>query len=642
LAEQAEIELGDANRKRAQATALSVAPSGPPGSRSASPIVSYLERLHARHSLVDEGTIATYIPELALADPRRFGICIATVDGHLYEVGDSRDEFTIQSISKPLTYAIALAAFGEKGVRERVGVEPTGDAFNSITLTPESGRPFNPMVNAGALATVSLVARRYGSGALGHILGVFSAFAGRELAVDDAVYASEACTGHRNRAIGHLLRNFDVIESDPEPVLDLYFRQCAVAVDCRDLAVIAATLANGGVNPLTGEPVAAADDIVNVLSVMVTCGMYDGAGEWFYSVGLPAKSGVSGGLLAVLPGRLGIGVFSPPLDERGNSVRGVRVCLDLSRELNFHLLGPTGASPSPVRTSYTPASFGSKRTRSERSRDVIRAQAGRAAVYELQGELGFPAIEEVSRYFIGAGEGLTLAIVDLRRVSRVDPSVVPFFADIVAILSERGGTLALASHDRHDAFVRALAEALSSEHERALAVFAELDLALEWCEDALLAAAGELSAPGRVPLADHELLRGLTPEEVQRLVRFLRHRAFEAGTLVARKGERAGEVFLVTQGELSVMLDLPNGTRRRLATVSAGMVFGELAALDRGPRAADVRADTAVECYELAPGGLERLGQTDPLLKSVLLANLLRTVTRLARRMNDELVLLAS
>jgi CRP-like cAMP-binding protein len=263
-------------------------------------------------------------------------------------------------------------------------------------------------------------------------------------------------------------------------------------------------------------------------------------------------------------------------------------------------------------------------------------------VYELQGELGFPAIEEMSRRFVDAGEDLLFAVVDLRRVSYVDPSVIPFFADIVVALADRGGTLAVSSYKRHGAFVSSLADALLGGPVHALQVFAELDLALEWCEDRLLSAAGATLAPTRVALADHELLRGLMGTEIRRIEQFLRPRVFEAGALVARKGQRAGEVYLVTHGDLSVTLDLPDGERRRLATVSAGMLFGELAALDRGPRTADVRADTAVECYELSPEGLERLGHTDPALKSVLLGNMLRIVTRLARRMNDELVLLAS
>lgn len=301
-------------------------PVGVADERLASPITAYLERLHARHRPVAEGRVATYIPALATADPAWFGICLVTADGAIYEAGDTRQPFTIQSISKPLAYGLVLEQQGEAAVRDRVGVEPTGDAFNSISLAPDTGTPFNPMINAGAIAIASLVRGQNGSRPLEIVLDAYSRYAGRPLTIDQTVYESESATGHRNRAIAHLLRNSGVIAADPEQALQLYFQQCSVLVDCRDLAVMAATLANGGINPLTGLRVARDETVRSVLTVMTSCGMYDFAGEWLYSVGLPAKSGVSGGMLAVLPGQFGIGVFSPLLDSRGNSVRGVRVC----------------------------------------------------------------------------------------------------------------------------------------------------------------------------------------------------------------------------------------------------------------------------------------------------------------------------
>jgi glutaminase len=290
----------------------------------ASPIQQLLDRLHHRYAGLADGHVATYIPELANADPAWFGICLATTDGRVYEVGDTRQRFTIQSISKPFVYGVALEDRGEEAVLERIGVEPSGDAFNSISLAPGTGRPLNPMINAGAIASTSLVAGSSPADRLSRLLGVLSLFAGRALDVDTAVYESERATGHRNRAIGHMLRNFDILTDDPEPALDLYFRQCAVDVTCHDLSIMAATLANGGLNPVTGERAIRPELVGPVLSVMTTCGMYDFAGEWMYRIGMPAKSGVAGGVLAVLPGQLGIGVFSPPLDDRGNSARGDR------------------------------------------------------------------------------------------------------------------------------------------------------------------------------------------------------------------------------------------------------------------------------------------------------------------------------
>src|SRR5262249_41616722 len=315
----------------------------------------YLRSLHERFRGLEDGVVATYIPELAHADPRWFGISIATADGYVYEVGDTRQPFTIQSISKPFVYGLALEDRGRAAVLERIGVEPTGDAFNEISLESPTGRPRNPMINAGAIAATSLVRGDSLQDRWARILALFSFYAGRKLAMNEAVYRSERDTGHRNRAISHMLRNFEIIRRDPEPDLDLYFRQCSIEVDCRDLSIIGATLATGGVNPVTRERVIQADSVDEALSVMTTCGMYDYAGEWVYRVGLPAKSGVAGGILAVMPGQLAVAVFSPPLDERGNSVRGVAVCEALSGETGAPLParppgphpGPAGALPRP-------------------------------------------------------------------------------------------------------------------------------------------------------------------------------------------------------------------------------------------------------------------------------------------------------
>jgi glutaminase len=219
----------------------------------------------------------------------------------------------------------------------RIGVEPTGDAFNAIELEQRTKRPHNPMVNAGAIAAAGLVPGAGPAERLNHVLAMFRRFAGRELAVDMAVFTSERATGNRNRAMAYLMRNFEMMDDPIEESLDLYFKQCSILVTCRDLALMAATLANKGVQPLSGERALAIEYVRDVLSLMYTCGMYDFAGEWAYKVGLPAKSGVGGGILAVVPGRAGIGVFSPPLDERGNSVRGIRICEELTERFGLHV-----------------------------------------------------------------------------------------------------------------------------------------------------------------------------------------------------------------------------------------------------------------------------------------------------------------
>ncbi|HEY9899604.1 MAG TPA: glutaminase A [Pantanalinema sp.] len=290
---------------------------------------------------LDAGQVASYIPELAKACPDWFGISLCSPDGRIFEIGDARQTFTIQSISKPLVYGQALDSLGRAFVASRVGVEPTGDAFHSIiTLEETSKRPHNPMVNAGAIAMTSLIQGATATERLTRLLGTFERYVGHPVAPDMATYTSERSTGHRNRAIAHLMLNFEMIEGNVEEQLDLYFQQCAVLVDCRDLSVIAATLANRGVNPLTGERAVREEHVRDLLSVMFTCGMYDYAGEWAHEVGFPAKSGVGGGILAVVPNRWGIGVFSPRLDARGNSVRGIELCKALSREWRLHLFEP--------------------------------------------------------------------------------------------------------------------------------------------------------------------------------------------------------------------------------------------------------------------------------------------------------------
>ena len=261
-----------------------------------SPLEEALKELHRRFKGVTTGEVATYIPELGRANPDDFAICVATVDGHIYRVGDHCVPFTIQSISKPFTFGLALDDVEADGVSAKVGVEPSGEAFNAISLDPVTGRPRNPMINAGAIATTSLIRGRDSEERSARMIDMMARFAGSSLTVDDAVFRSERETGHRNRAIGHLLRNAGILDGDVDAVVDLYFTQCSVLVNCENLAVMAATLANGGRNPVSGERPIKQENVERVLSVMSTCGMYDYAGSWAYRVGMPAKSGVAGGL----------------------------------------------------------------------------------------------------------------------------------------------------------------------------------------------------------------------------------------------------------------------------------------------------------------------------------------------------------
>jgi len=318
-----------------------------------SPVRTFLNELYRRYLPLRDGRIADYIPELAKADPESFGISLVTVDGRTFNAGDSDRRFTIQSISKPFVYGLALEDWGRDYVLRRVGVEPTGEAFNSIVLDEESNRPYNPMVNAGAIATAGLIRGADPAERINRMLAMVRRFTGREALVDAAVFTSERTTGHRNRAIGHLMLNFGMVDSNVEEILDLYFQQCSVLVTSHDLAMMAATLANGGIHPVTGEQAIDPQYVRDLLSVMYTCGMYNFAGEWCHTIGVPAKSGVSGGVMAVVPGRMGIGIYSPALDNRGNSVRGIAVCTELSEQLNLHVFSPSSVR-SPLARALEP------------------------------------------------------------------------------------------------------------------------------------------------------------------------------------------------------------------------------------------------------------------------------------------------
>ncbi|MEN3952202.1 glutaminase A [Iodidimonas sp. SYSU 1G8] len=294
------------------------------------------------------GAVADYIPELATADPEGFGLAIATAGGDLYTVGDADVKFTMQSVSKALAYCLATELIGREAVMRKVGVEPSGDAFNAIEFDPHTRRPFNPMVNAGAITVAGILHDQLGAGAFDFILDRLSRAAGRPLDMDEAVYRSESHTGHRNRAISHLLLGAGVLSAPVEPIVDLYFRQCAIRVTAVDLAWIGATLANMGENPVTDTPVFDLKAVRDTQSVMFSCGMYDYSGNWAYHVGIPAKSGVGGGLVGVVNRQLGLGSYSPRLDAKGNSVRGVAAFATLSDELGLHAFDCTNMGSTVV------------------------------------------------------------------------------------------------------------------------------------------------------------------------------------------------------------------------------------------------------------------------------------------------------
>lgn len=296
---------------------------------------------HAMFKDVTEGANANYIPILDEVPSELFGIAIVTSDGTIVTAGDINYRFSIQSVSKPFTAALIMAQRGPEAVRENIGVEPTGLPFNSkIALELYEARSVNPMVNAGAIAAVSLVDADNEDERWALVHDNIEGFAGSELPVLEQVYASEMETAFSNRAIANLLYSYERLYADPEESLRVYIRQCSIGINVQDLAVMGATLSNGGVNPMTDRRMLPAEHVPELLAIMATAGFYDESGEWMYSAGLPSKTGVGGGIVSVVPGKMAIAAFSPRLNEAGNSVRAMRAIRHIAGELGVGLYGP--------------------------------------------------------------------------------------------------------------------------------------------------------------------------------------------------------------------------------------------------------------------------------------------------------------
>jgi len=432
-----------------------------------------LAQLCERLGQVDEGEVASYIPALASADPKDVGLALVSMDGHAYHAGCSSHRFTMQSVSKPFVYALVLAEFGLAEVSRWVGAEPSGEPFNAISLEKSTGRPANPMINAGAIATTALVPGANPAERFEWVLDGLSRFAGRRLDLDEEVYRSEAATSDRNRALAYLLRAAGTLELDPSDAVDTYFKQCSIRADAVDLAIMAATLANGGVNPVTGQAVVSERVAVQVLSVMATCGMYDAAGEWVLRVGLPAKSGVSGALVAASPARFGIAAYSPPLDKSGNPVRAVLALREISERFGLHMLHRPRHGAPTITELTTAAATPSSRPR--RAEEVTALQRGsqRIVVVAAQGGLDFSAAERII-YAVRdlAPDEPGWIILDLERVTRLDPSAEAMLNAVAARLVDAGHVIAVVG---------------TMWRPDGAAVYPSRDAALAACEDGLLA-----------------------------------------------------------------------------------------------------------------------------------------------------------
>ncbi|MFB1486628.1 MULTISPECIES: glutaminase A [unclassified Thiocapsa] len=570
-----------------------------------SPVQRYLDRIHEELLDLNDGAVADYIPELTRADPSWLGIAMVTVDGHVYQVGDSRQSFTIQSISKAITYGLALEDRGLDQVLSKIGVEPSGEAFNSISLEPDTGRPMNPMINAGAIATTGLIESKPDAPPMQRILEIFGRYTGRPMEIDETVYRSESDTGHRNRAIAHLLFGHGILDRTPEEVVDLYFRQCSILVTARDLAMIGACLANNGVNPVTGVVALQSRYVEKVLSVMSTCGMYDFSGGWIYNVGMPAKSGVGGGIMAVLPGQFGLGVFSPRLDAKGNSVRGIEACKRLSKDFSLHLFHVARSTSATVmRQVYDCAKRSSRRRRSPAEIAVLAAQGHRIRVYELQGELLFGSAESVGVEILSELARVDYLVVDLKRVIGTDRASILVLSELAGRIATEGKHLFFTDCKNLYRFRKhLLGESVGTPEPRqepGPLHFEDADHAVEWCENQLIAEAATTGTAASVQdLGAQYLCSGMTSAELEELRASGEERTFAAGNGIFRAGDAAESMYFIFSGEVEVWIDSGSGHHLRLSTLGPGMVFGEVAFMNQKRRTANVSAATETQCLEL-------------------------------------------
>ena len=575
----------------------------------------------------NHGKLADYIPELSKVNRSNFGVVLTTVDGYQYSYGDSEVEFTIQSVSKPFIYGMALQEYGVEKVLEKISVEPSGDAFNSISLYPDSGRPFNPMINAGAITATDMVWQLYKDETFDRILKNFSTYAGSPLKLDSSVYNSESETGHRNRAIAHLLRNFNILRSEVDAPLDVYFKQCSIKVTCRQLSIMGATLASHGTNPITGKKALRQKYVPNVLSVMASCGMYDYSGEWIYNVGLPAKSGVGGAVLAVLPGQLSIAVYSPPLDKKGNSVFGIDLCKTIAEQFSLHLYKTPRQIKHVLRRQLTLRTARSKFKRDLVAENLFERFGGDYHVMELQGDLCFATCELFMRKI--SDEARTL-VLNVHRCTTIDDGAFMLIYKLHEEFRQSGRSLFITDFSHLDLLFG------WSQKNVDFLKFREHDDVLSYLESLILRSHAYEAKSEPVCLRDQQLLASLTDFEVEELKKHLIHRTYLAGETIIKKGSVAEHIFFIESGRVSIHDAIDGHRDVTLALISSGNCFGEMALLDKQSRSADVKAQTEVSCFVMLYEILDNI-ESLAAIKVKILTNLGATLSSRLRRANKEI-----
>lgn len=614
-------------------------PAPGPQADATSPVETFLRSVHESVSRIEGGEVATYIPELGKASPNLLGLAIATIDGKVYLAGDADVPFTIQSVSKPFMYGLALEQWGREAVMKHVGVEPTGAAFNATVFDEDNNRPANPMVNAGAIAVSSMVKGADYLAKRSTMLALLSRYAGRSLSIDESVFRSERETGERNRAIAALMRQAAMLEGDTAEILDVYFSQCSVLVTCRDLALMASTLANGGIQPVTGERVLPQQYVADVLTVMHSCGMYNYAGQWSYEVGVPAKSSVSGAIIGVLPGQMGLVAFSPPLDRVGNSVRAMAAFKSIAREVDMHVFRARTRGGDVIRRELSGETVRSKRRRTRREAEILDEKGRRIRIIEAQGRLNFSSTERLLRRVSEVSTDAGAIILDFGRVHSVDGAAQTLVRSFISQGTQSACRILIASLQASGTLAT-LHEDVESRDRDEIAIFPDCDAALEWCEDLLLSETGGPGSLTPLSLSQIDLFSGLSREELKPLEHLARPLVFMSGQTILKQGDPAHLLFVIAQGSASVRLRFPgkNGEESiRVAAFGPGATLGEMALLAGGTRSADVVADERVICYGFTIDELRALESSAPRVINTILLNLARELADRVRRANDEI-----
>ena len=582
------------------------------------PLDIFLKNIYSNVLLNKSGKTADYIPELSRANPDQFGVALASSDGYIHEIGDSLQEFTIQSISKAFAYSLALELVGEKEVNKIIGVEPSGEAFNSIRFQNDN-RPFNPMINAGAIACTALICSVEKSKAFKKIQKIMSDFAGRNLSLDEKVFKSENATGDRNRAIAWLLKNNKIIKTNVEQSLVTYFKQCSLLVSARDLATMGATLACNGINPVTKKRVISVENALKTMSIMVSSGMYDYSGEWVYRVGFPAKSGVGGGIIAALPSQFGLGTFSPPLDRQGNSVRGIEVCKRISSYYNLHILEIEGNIKDSIVASYNLQNIRSSTERKEKNIKILEKFGAKAHVYELAGSINFMSVDYIVRRLQELDEKEVI-ILSMRKVSQLSSGADKLLDAFIQTLNSLSTKIIFSDIEFNSQTWNKIFGSLGNMEDNKTRLFENNNEAIRWVEDFLIQ---KYSTDEKVNinenLKEQFLFKALSNSDLDFLKERMIEKKFKKNVKIISKGDEADGIYFLQSGKVDIAINV----QKSLTTLNAGTCFGEFALIEpKSKRSANVITLTECTCFYLPLKILDSIQQSRKKIIETLLKNL--------------------